>query len=65
MDNWTLLYISPKFHYWKHTTTGRLATTNDNKPLIMDDDTYYNLIPFAVSNCKSIKTLKDIQTQIF
>lgn len=65
MNIWTLIYTSPKFYYWKHTTTGRYATTTDNKPPIVDDGTYYNLLPFAVSNCETTETLRDIQTRIF
>jgi hypothetical protein len=62
-SDWTLIYTSPKYHYWKHTTTGRLATTNNSTPPEALDGTYYNLLPFAVSNSESIKTLKDIQNQ--
>jgi|GEM_PF-6698588 len=61
MNNWTLLYTSPNYQYYKHNTTGRLATTTNNKPPTVDDGTYYNLLPFAVSNCESTETLKDIR----
>jgi hypothetical protein len=59
--NWTLIYTSPRFYYWKHTTTGRLDLTTTNKPPESGEGGYYNLLTLAIVHNEPYETLKDIQ----